>query len=490
MSKDLLFTFILISLSTALKSQLTYKVTSLPDSAAVYQNEELVGHTPLYLKYRWRDNVNGEIRFEVKKEGYRTANFKLNEKPMDFDEREHLILEPDFDRIEQKGQPLIDFDRLLVDFRDDQIIGKRQLLKGTAEDVKWSGSIKVGDESYGEEFIDIATDMGFNTLRAANSQLFSEEQSASSQIPRFLVGARLIELDIQMQEEEVKHNIDPLKCKTALQMEWNVLDKKNSKVIMTAIHPGTFQFRQSLYQKANYIQKAFVNSMLAFLGSERFQDLVFNAEGYLPEENQSETNLETLQIDQPAPLEFDDFSDLVKATSKACVSVITDGGFGSGAIIDPNGLILTAYHVVEGVNKIEVKFASGIQLPAELVKFSKQQDLAILRINGSGYPALILDLRLDPSLGEDVFTIGTPADLDLGQSISKGIVSGRRKVEGQIYLQMDMAVSPGNSGGPLLNQQGEVIGIVLSKIVEEGVEGIGFAVPSKEIVEALNLDVE
>ena len=200
--------------------------------------------------------------------------------------------------------------------------------------------------------------------------------------------------------------------------------------------------------------------------------------------------MNTTKLRQSDPIDFDNFSSLIKAVNPACVSVITDGGFGSGAIIDERGYIITAFHVVEGVNKIDVKFASGIQLPATIVSSSSEQDLALLKISGNGYPSLNIDQELDPSLGEDVFTIGTPADIELGQSISRGIVSGKRKIEEQIYLQLDMAVSPGNSGGPLLNQKGEIIGVVLRKIIDAGVEGIGFAVPSKELIEALKLEIE
>jgi hypothetical protein len=409
---------------------------------------------------------------------------------MDFDEREYINLEPNYEVLDLGDHALIAFDRLVVDFRDEKVIGERKLLKGVSEELKWSGSIKVGDETYGEEFIEVATNMGFNTLRKENSQLFSGQKAERPKLPRFLIGAKLTELNIQMKEEEMKYNFDPMKCRTDLLIEWNVLDKKRGQVVMKSEHLGSFQFRQEVYQNSDYIQKAYVNSLISFLSSGEFQELIKDADGFEPKEIFEEVKLESTIIQQAEALEFEDFSDLVKQVNKACVSVITDGGFGSGAIIDQSGYVLTAYHVIEGVNKVEVKFASGIQMPAEVINYSSLNDLAILKINGNGYPALKIAEEADAGLGDDIFTIGTPADLELGQSISRGIVSGKRKIEGQIYLQLDMAVSPGNSGGPLLNQKGEVIGVVLRKIIDEGVEGIGFAVPSKELIEALNLVVD
>ena len=79
--------------------------------------------------------------------------------------------------------------------------------------------------------------------------------------------------------------------------------------------------------------------------------------------------------------------------------------------------------------------------------------------------------------------------MELGQSVAKGILSGKRKIKDKIYIQTDMAVSPGNSGGPLLNEKGEIIGIVQRKIVDEGVEGIGFAIPIDKAIEILNIEL-
>jgi S1-C subfamily serine protease len=74
--------------------------------------------------------------------------------------------------------------------------------------------------------------------------------------------------------------------------------------------------------------------------------------------------------------------------------------------------------------------------------------------------------------------------------VSKGILSGKRKIEDRIYLQTDLAVNPGNSGGPLINEHGEVIGIVQSKLVGKGIEGLGFAVPMQVVMERLKLRIK
>src|SRR5690606_14417458 len=118
-----------------------------------------------------------------------------------------------------------------------------------------------------------------------------------------------------------------------------------------------------------------------------------------------------------------------------------------------------------------------------------ENDIALLKVQGRGFRALPISEDNEYQLGAEVITIGTPADVELGQSISKGILSGKRKKDDKIYWQVDMAVSPGNSGGPLMNTKGEIIGIIQSKIVLEGVEGIGFALPIGKVKEVFNIQL-
>ena len=90
-------------------------------------------------------------------------------------------------------------------------------------------------------------------------------------------------------------------------------------------------------------------------------------------------------------------------------------------------------------------------------------------------------------LGEEIFAIGTPMETSLGQSVSRGILSGRRELEGRSYLQTDVSINPGNSGGPLLDETGQVIGVATMKISGKGLEGLGFGVPISVALEMLNL---
>lgn len=165
-----------------------------------------------------------------------------------------------------------------------------------------------------------------------------------------------------------------------------------------------------------------------------------------------------------------------------------DGGLGSGVVIDQAGDILTALHVVATADVIQLTFADGTKSTAEVTARQPQDDIAVLRATQP--PADIVPATLgNPNaiqIGSDAFVVGNP--FGLTGSISAGVVSGLGRSfqmpnSSQVLvnlIQVDAAVNPGNSGGPLLNQDGQVIGIVTALVnpTKEGVFiGIGLAVP-------------
>ena len=174
----------------------------------------------------------------------------------------------------------------------------------------------------------------------------------------------------------------------------------------------------------------------------------------------------------------------------AAVPVIRVGAtLGSGVVISPDGYLLTAAHVVSGVSKATVRFRSGLELVAEVVSLDPAQDVALLRLPGSGHACLRLAGADAAPIGTDLFTIGSPRAEDLAFSVTKGVVSGHRLLEGFSYLQTDASLNAGNSGGPMLNERAEIIGVVSFKLVGMGVEGIAFGVPPAAFTERLALSI-
>lgn len=187
---------------------------------------------------------------------------------------------------------------------------------------------------------------------------------------------------------------------------------------------------------------------------------------------------------QPAPPTSGTEDPTVSAVQRAqpaTVRVITNSGSGSGVIISEEGYIVTNNHVVEGARQFAVDYARGERIPATLVGTAPEFDLAVLKVDGP-VPAVVAwgDSSALP-LGGQVIAIGSALG-DYQNTVTVGILSGVNRSLGNLQglLQTDAAINHGNSGGPLINRNGEVIGIN-TMVVRGGqseAEGLGFAIPS------------
>ena len=180
--------------------------------------------------------------------------------------------------------------------------------------------------------------------------------------------------------------------------------------------------------------------------------------------------------------------ELVERYGEAVVLIQTPTSLGSGFIIHPDGYVITNDHVIAGEYKITVTLyertgQETVNVPFQNIRIiatSLAWDLALLKIEGAeGRTFNPVSLGDSGAVrpGQSVFAIGSP--LGLERTVSEGIVSLKnRLVNGQLYLQNTAQISPGNSGGPLFNLHGEVIGVNNMKVVDIGAEGLGFAIPS------------
>lgn len=209
------------------------------------------------------------------------------------------------------------------------------------------------------------------------------------------------------------------------------------------------------------------------------------------------------------------FQDLVKRLSPAVVEVLVTGygspdeddpdassalgrerSLGSGIIVDPDGYIITNYHVVKGADRVRVLLtppvtqepqasfllkSRGKILPAKIVGFSRTIDIAVLKVEASGLPTLPFGRYDQIQKGQVVLAFGSPEGLE--NSVTLGLVSSVLRQpdpdSAMVYIQTDAAINPGNSGGPLVDVDGNVLGIDTFIYTKSGGnEGIGFAIPS------------
>ncbi len=180
----------------------------------------------------------------------------------------------------------------------------------------------------------------------------------------------------------------------------------------------------------------------------------------------------------------DDFSGIIEDTIISVVNVLTDVSQGSGFIINNKGYIVTNYHVIENFNSILITPYKKSSKSAELIGYDVEKDIALLKITGD-YDYLEFGNSDNVDVGEKVIAMGNPYGLSF--SVTEGIISALDRsgpVGDESYIQTDVPLNPGNSGGPLVNKQGKVIGINNFKI--GGAESLGFALKSNEIVKIIN----
>ncbi len=160
---------------------------------------------------------------------------------------------------------------------------------------------------------------------------------------------------------------------------------------------------------------------------------------------------------------------------------------GSGVVVDPSGLIVTNYHVIEGASEVKVALSDKREFAADIVLKDQRSDLAVLRIKGAKerFPTLQFANSDDLQVGDVVLAIGDP--FGVGQTVTHGIISAVARTDVgisdyQFFIQTDAAINPGNSGGPLVDMNGRMVGLnsaIYSR--SGGSQGIGFAIPANMV---------
>ncbi|MFB6469465.1 S1C family serine protease [Cytobacillus sp. Hz8] len=231
----------------------------------------------------------------------------------------------------------------------------------------------------------------------------------------------------------------------------------------------------------------------------------------------------TVQVQKTSTSSSSSIADTVEKASKAVVGIVNiqdqqsnfnfnsdsqsggdvESGTGSGVIFkkkDGMALIVTNNHVIEGAKKIQVSLYNGKKVTGKLIGADALTDLAVVEIDAKNVTN-VLDFGDSSTLrpGDQVLAIGNPLGLDFSRSVTQGIVSATNRTVAVStsagdwdlnVIQTDAAINPGNSGGALINTSGQVMGINSMKIAESGVEGLGFAIPSNDLVPIINEIIE
>jgi len=231
------------------------------------------------------------------------------------------------------------------------------------------------------------------------------------------------------------------------------------------------------------------NSSIYNIGTETAKSIHLLVKEYAEED--AKLGSEGGQITLSAAIkESEKASPVLKRTIVGVAQINTPKGKGTGFLIDKSGLLLTNRHVVGRFSRVDIQFNNGESYKADVIGKTADLDVALLKLNrrpSRGVNPLPLCVRKDAPVGTDVIVIGNP--MGLRATTTRGIVSAVRNEDGAAILQIDAPINAGNSGGPIVNYNGEAVGIVTSKMVGLSIEGIGFGVSMPSALESLGVTV-
>ncbi|MDP2138807.1 MAG: trypsin-like peptidase domain-containing protein [Candidatus Didemnitutus sp.] len=378
--------------------------------------------------------------------------------------------------VDAQKHDVVSFAKVLIQIPPGAPIGRVVLNGVPKSDIPFNGEgVREASVNYNLVAFDELRSAGYRVL-GGESLLFSQDESAKA---RYTVGGTIHKIFFVVYGDFWWGIRNDAPVEASMNIEWQVFDNRARKICYTFTTRGytkqTGTFNQAM-------QQAFKEAFRGLLAEQSFSNAVSLSKS--PVENEQWENL-VITTSTPAKLSLP--ADIEKALERV-FTVKAGASHGTGFFISSNGYGLTAAHVVSGIDTVTVRLSTGIELEAKVVRSSPHADVALLKLGGTGFQAFALGAT--PAAGSDVFVIGTPLSEDLEKSVSKGVASGLKKVGDTWYIQTDAAVNPGNSGGPLLSNQGEVLGVISQKIHQTGIEGLGFAIPADTVRSALNLVFE
>ena len=306
------------------------------------------------------------------------------------------------------------------------------------------------------------------------------DTASSTQKPDFQLGVRI--RDFRM--TSCSHS-SGLKGAVYLDTHWEVFSPRLQKVVASMDAEGSYRSEQTEDIKlADVVERAVVATVRNLLADPAFLQAVSTpasatTAGVAPER--------TTRIAKLVPHSGGVTQNATQLRA-AVVTLEVDGRSGSGFYISQDGYLLTDQHVVGRSGFVKVRTATGRELPGEVVGIDASHDVALVKTEAPPFEPLAVQ-RQDPALGADVYAIGSPLGDRFNGTMTKGVMSGFRTIDGRRFLQSDVSILPGNSGGPLLDASGAVIGLTAVKI-ESGHGSLQLFIPIADALEQLRIGID
>jgi len=382
---------------------------------------------------------------------------------------------------EIKTKPIA-FEKVVIKIRRGQSIGKIEggwLCLKQGEIKVRSGRHQINDETFTDVFREELLNANYNVVGDPDA-LFEDRSKASAEF-RIAGLVTNIEANICYPNSGLG-NITKSSGSAFLEVDWQIYSTLNRKVVYRKTTRGSYE--SDGVQEGNedlVLEMAFSNAVSNLLADQNFFNLVT-----IPT-NQQREKFSPLLVDliaQPINSKAREISD----TLKSVVTIKSTNGHGSGFLISRDGYIITNEHVVGDAKRVNIMFESGVELVGEVIRTESLRDVALIKAPlNKAIPMSIA--RNEALIGASVYAIGSPLAEDLHGTVSSGIISAKRNLQDQPYIQSDVNVRPGSSGGPLLNTKGQVIGITVSGKTDQGATaGLNFFIPIQDALASLGLE--
>jgi S1-C subfamily serine protease len=265
------------------------------------------------------------------------------------------------------------------------------------------------------------------------------------------------------------------------EVKWDLFSTRQQRVVLSKTTAGTYakDSFESMSVRDSEVN-AFTASLRNFFEDAEVKQLMSGAAPAMPAMSFAAMHLAGGAVVTGTTVQSAD------ALRNAVVTISSDVGMGSGFYV-ADGYVLTDRHVVGSSKYVKVKLASGKEMIGEVVRADGPRDVALLKTDSAGVPSIRMRLG-DPAVGEEVWAIGSPLNQVLAGTVTRGVLSGMREDEGVRFFQSDVAINPGNSGGPLIDAQGNAIGLTRMKV--SNAAGLAFFVPIRDALDRLALVVD
>lgn len=395
------------------------------------------------------------------------------------------------------GEIVVRYPEGMYKEQDDEYVGDENHNCNTSFDYgydDWDGGKNTyagWSEDLPQIFYDKALALGFN-VKGNPSDVFEREKQLLAVNFKIAAELRTLKANICM-EHYFGQPINSYLGETYIEVRWVVYERATQKVVARF---DSYGFAEKTDEgvptgRRLLLNMAFADAVAHLAGEPGFIALLTNADA-------EKSRLQSVDLNEKLIISGvkkskKTIAELSPAYPRSVVTLRSGMGHGTGFIISRDGHILTAEHVVGEAKTLTVKFDNGLELPAEVLRVNAYRDAALLKVTANGLTPVALELDGIPGPLDEVYAIGSPLKEDLQTTFTRGVVSSVRERNTRnnlLFIQSDVAIQGGNSGGPLIDKYGNVVGIAVSGYgVEQMNAGLNFFVPINDALKYLNIEV-